>query len=43
MNKKCNAKPMQQVMADLLSAWLEVKEPSFTHVGVDYFGPLLAS
>ena len=41
--KKSNTKPAQQVMADLPYARLQVQESPFTPVGVDCFGPLLAS
>ena len=40
--KKCNARSERQYMADLPLARFQIHEPPFTHVGVDYFGPLMA-
>ena len=37
--KKRNAPVGKQLMADLPSARLQIDQPPFSHVGVDYFGP----
>ena len=39
--KKRNAPVGQQLMADLPLGRLQVNEPPFSHVGIDYFGPFL--
>ena len=39
--KRINSRPVNQHMADLPKARLQIHEPPFSHVGVDYFGPLL--
>lgn len=38
--RKQNARPGEQIMAPLPSARVAPTDPPFTHVGVDYFGPL---
>ena len=38
--RKQNARPGEQIMAPLPSARVAPSDPPFTHVGVDYFGPL---
>ena len=38
--KKRNASVCKQIMADLPECRLQPDSPPFTHVGVDYFGPL---
>ena len=37
---KHNARPGEQIMAQLSSAWVTLTDPPFTHVGVDYVSPL---
>ena len=37
--KKRNASLGKQLMADLPSDRLQIEQPSFSHVGIDYFGP----
>ena len=37
--KKRNAKPMEQIMADLPSEHFAVNKPPFYNTGTDYFGP----
>ena len=39
--RKRNSSVSQQLMADLPSGRLQIEEPPFSHVGVDYFGPLV--
>ena len=39
--KKQQARPAEQIMAQLPKERVEVDKPPFTHVGVDYFGPML--
>ena len=39
--KKHHAKPAEQLMASLPKERVEVDNPPFTYVGVDYFGPML--
>ena len=39
--RKRNIRPGQQLMANLPPARLQIDEPPFSHVGVDYFGPLM--
>ena len=39
--KKQQAKPAEQIMAQLPKERVEVGKPPFTYVGVDYFGPML--
>ena len=39
--RKCNARSEQQYMSDLPAARLQIHEPPFSHVGTDYFGPLV--
>ena len=41
MCRKLNAKPLNQIMAELPAARLQIYEPSFTHTGVDYNGPFM--
>ena len=36
-----DAKPAQQLMANLPSAQLQSEEPPFSHTGADYFGPFI--
>ncbi|KAJ8017951.1 hypothetical protein HOLleu_44328 [Holothuria leucospilota] len=38
--KKCNARPVQQIMAPLPSERVTGNRPPFTFTGVDYFGPI---
>lgn len=38
--RKRNVRPGEQIMAPLPEARIAPSEPPFTHVGVDYFGPL---
>ena len=38
--KSQRVKPQQKLMSDLSEAQSPVFEPSFTHAGVDYFGPI---
>ena len=38
--RKRNVRPGEQIMASLPEARIAPSEPPFTHVGVDYFGPL---
>ena len=39
--KKHHAKPAEQLMGSLPKERVEVNNPPFTYVGVDYFGPML--
>ena len=39
--RKCNARSEQQYMSNLPAARLQIHEPPFSHVGTNYFGPLV--
>ena len=39
--RKRNSSVSQQLMADLPFGILQIEKPPFSHVGVDYFGPLV--
>ena len=41
--RKKNAPVGSQLMADLPTGRLQVDKPSFLHVGINYFGPLLVT
>jgi len=36
-----NSQPGRQLMAELPPARLQIDTPAFSHVGIDYFGPLM--
>ena len=39
--RRRNSQPGRQLMAELPPARLQIDTPAFSHVGIDYFGPLM--
>ena len=39
--RRRNSQPGQQLMAEFPSVRLQIDTPAFSHVGIDYFGPLM--